>query len=184
MLMGKIYPAITPEIADWVRRQHVFFVATAPLDAAHHVNISPKGLDTLRILPNNQVAYLDYTGSGAETIAHLRQNGRITFMFCAFAGPPKIVRFHGRGRVITTTSEEGLQIAEHFTSSEPPRAYIIADITRVSDSCGFGVPLMEFERERDSMAKWSEGKSAADLANYRRVKNAKSIDGLSAWDEP
>ena len=105
--MGKVYPAITPELADWIKRQPMFFVATAPLGAEHHVNVSPKGLDTFRITGEAEVAYLDYTGSGAETIAHLRENGRITFMFCAFAGPPKIVRLHGRGRTVMPDSAEG-----------------------------------------------------------------------------
>jgi Pyridoxamine 5'-phosphate oxidase len=182
--MGKFYPVITPELRRWIGRQHVFFVATAPLGAGHHVNLSPKGLDAFRILGDREVAYLDYTGSGAETIAHLRENGRIAFMFCAFAGPPKIVRLHGTGRVAAPDSDEGRALAPRFTSSEPPRAYIVADISRVSDSCGFGVPLMGYERERDSMAKWAEGKTAGDMANYRRAKNALSIDGLPAWDEP
>ena len=182
--MSKLYPSITPQLAAWIKRQHVFFVATAPLDADHHVNLSPKGLDTFQILNDRSVAYLDFTGSGAETISHLRENGRITFMFCAFTGPPKIVRLHGRGRAVLPHNAEGLTLAPNFPAGEPPRCYIVADITRISDSCGFGVPLMAFEHERDSMAKWSEGKSAADLADYRRRKNMLSIDGLPAWDEP
>jgi Pyridoxamine 5'-phosphate oxidase len=182
--MGDVYPAITAKLADWITRQPVFFVATAPLDAGHHVNISPKGLDTFRILKERRVAYLDYTGSGAETIAHLRENGRITFMFCAFQGPPKIVRLHGHGRMVIPDSDEGQALAARFTPFERPRAYIVADITRISDSCGFGVPLMTFDRDRDAMAKWAEGKSADDMADYRRLKNSKSIDGIPAWDEP
>lgn len=182
--MGKIYSDITPALADWIRRQPLFFVATAPLGADAHVNLSPKGLDAFRLLGGARVAYFDYTGSGAETIAHLRENGRITFMFCAFAGPPKIVRLHGQGRAVAPASEEGRAIAPLFTASKPPRCYIVADITRISDSCGFGVPLMTLERERDAMAKWSEGKTAADFADYRRAKNALSIDGIPAWDEP
>jgi Pyridoxamine 5'-phosphate oxidase len=182
--MGDVYPAITAKLADWIKRQPVFFVATAPLDAGHHVNVSPKGLDTFRILEERSVAYLDYTGSGAETIAHLRENGRITFMFCAFQGPPKIVRLHGHGRMVLPESDEGQGLAASFTPFERPRTYIVADITRISDSCGFGVPLMKFDRERDSMAKWAEGKSAEDIADYRRLKNSQSIDGMPAWDEP
>jgi Pyridoxamine 5'-phosphate oxidase len=182
--MGKLYPNITPAIADWIKRQPLFFVATAPLHATHHVNISPKGLDTFRILDERHVAYLDYTGSGAETIAQMRENGRITFMFCAFSGPPKIVRLHGQGRVVMPASHEGLALAPSFVSTEPPRSYIVADIARISDSCGFGVPMMRFESERDAMQKWAVGKSAQDLADYRRAKNAASIDGLPAWDDP
>ena len=181
--MGKIYPEITPAIADWIKRQPMFFVATAPLGTDHHVNLSPKGLDAFRLLDGARVAYFDYTGSGAETIAHLRENGRITFMFCAFTGPPKIVRLHGRGRIATPQSGEGRSFAPLFTSGEPPRCYIVADISRVSDSCGFGVPLMSFERERDAMATWGKGKTEKDLADYRRAKNAVSIDGIPAWDE-
>jgi hypothetical protein len=183
-IMGKIYPSITPELKSWIERQHMFFVATAPLGAAHHVNCSPKGMNTFRVLSESSVCYFDYTGSGAETIAHIRENGRITLMFCAFQGPPKIVRLHGRGSVVARDHKDWTALRQMFVNEEDPRAIVVTDVTRVSDSCGFGVPVMEFKSERDSFAKWMEGKSPADLADYRRTKNANSIDGLPAWAEP
>lgn len=182
--MGKIYHAISAEIRAWINRQHVFFVATAPLSAEHHVNLSPKGMNTFRVLDEKTVCYFDYTGSGAETIAHLRENKRLTFMFCAFEGPPKIFRLHGIGEVLKPSHKDWDNLTKLFDISEPPRAIIRAYITRVSDSCGFGVPLMDFKSERNAFSNWAAGKTTEDLADYRRSKNATSIDGLSAWDEP
>jgi Pyridoxamine 5'-phosphate oxidase len=182
--MGKIYPAITPQLKAWIGRQRLFFVATAPLSASHHVNCSPKGMDTFHVLDDATVCYFDYTGSGVETIAHLRENRRITFMFCAFEGPPKIVRLHGSGEVLARGHADWDTLAALFALPEAPRSVIKAHITRVSDSCGFGVPLMDFKAERDSFEKWAKGKTEADAAAYRRSKNATSIDGLPAWEEP
>ena len=182
--MGKIYPAITPQLKDWIGRQRVFFVATAPLSAGHHVNCSPKGMDAFRVLDDATVCYFDYNGSGAETIAHLRENRRITFMFCAFDGPPKIFRLYGSGEVLARNHADWDSLAARFALPEEPRSIIRARITRISDSCGFGVPLMGFKAERDSFEKWAAGKTEADNSAYRRAKNAESIDGLPAWDEP
>jgi hypothetical protein len=182
--MGKVYDQITPQIAAWIKRQKMFFVATASLSADTHVNCSPKGLNTFHILSDREVCYFDFTGSGAETIAHLRENGRIVLMFCAFDGPPKIVRLHGQGKIVTPGDTRWSELAQHFNQTEKPRCFIKVDVTRISDSCGFGVPLMTFEAERDSIAQWAKGKSDTDLADYRRLKNAQSIDGLAAWDEP
>ena len=182
--MGKIYSAISPEIISWINRQHMFFVATAPLNAEHHVNLSPKGMNTFRVLDEKTVCYFDYTGSGAETIAHLRENKRITIMFCAFDGPPKIFRLYGTGEALTHEHQDWESLASLFNIPEPARTIIRADISRISDSCGFGVPLMDYKSDRDSFAKWSIGKTKEDLAIYRRTKNAASIDGLPAWDEP
>src|SRR5512140_3130095 len=131
--MGKLYDEITPALADWVRQQHVFFVATAPLAKDGHVNCSPKGLDTLRILGSHEAAYLDLTGSGAETIAHLRENGRIVFMFCALSGPPKIVRFHGKGEALTPQAPQWAQLQALFPEFPGARCISRAEITRVSD---------------------------------------------------
>lgn len=180
--MGKIYEEITPELTAWVEQQHVFFVATAPLGSEGHVNCSPKGLDTLRVLGPRRVAYLDLTGSGAETIAHLRENGRIVFMFCALDGPPKIVRFHGRGEVITPASPAWPELRLSFPGYPGARAIILADITRVSDSCGYGVPEFEYIGERDTLERWAENKGAEGLPLYRKQKNARSIDGLPSLD--
>lgn len=180
--MGKTYEAITPELSAWIAAQRVFFVATAPLAVDGRVNASPKGLDCLRIVGPSRVAYLDLTGSGAETIAHLRENGRIVLMFCAFSGPPKIVRLHGRGSVVTRTSSEWTEWSARFPQLAAPRSVIVVDVERVSDSCGYGVPRMEFEGERDVLSRWAEKKGPA-LPAYRREKNARSIDGLPALDE-
>ena len=180
--MGKLYDGITPELSDWVGQQHLFFVATAPLAAGGHVNCSPKGLDTLRILDARHVAYLDLTGSGAETIAHLRENGRIVFMFCALSGPPKIVRFHGKGEVATPKSPEWPKLISLFPGYPGARAIIHAEITRVSDSCGFGVPKFEYVEERDTLTRWADAKKIEGLPLYRRQYNARSIDGLPGLD--
>jgi len=180
--MGKQYDQITPEIAEWVRQQHLFFVATAPLAGDGHINCSPKGLDSLRILAPHKVAYLDLTGSGAETIAHLRENGRIVFMFCAFDGAPKIVRFHGRGEVVTSTSPGWSELQGLFPDYPGARSIIVAEITRVSDSCGFGVPKFEFSEDRDAMQRWAETKGPEGLSQYRKQKNTRSLDGLPALD--
>lgn len=181
--MGKLYESITSEIATWIKQQHMFFVATAPLGSNGHVNCSPKGLDVLRILDAGQVAYLDLTGSGAETIAHLRENGRIVFMFCAFTGPPKIVRLHGQGTVVTKSSAGWDTLRAHFPDYPAARSIIRAEITRVSDSCGYGVPKLEFKEDRDAMQRWAATKGLSALPEYRKQKNSKSIDGLPALDD-
>lgn len=180
--MGKLYEGITPELIAWVKEQHLFFVATAPLAAAGHVNCSPKGLDTLRILDARHVAYLDLTGSGAETIAHLRENGRIVFMFCALAGPPKIVRFHGKAEVATPASPAWSKLLPLFAEYPGARAIIHAEITRVSDSCGFGVPKFEYVEERDTLMRWAHAKKIEGLPLYRKQYNARSIDDLPSLD--
>ena len=180
--MGKLYDGITPELIDWVGQQHLFFVATAPLAAGGHVNCSPKGLDTLRILDSRHVAYLDLTGSGAETIAHLRENGRIVFMFCALAGPPKIVRFHGRGEALTPQSPQWPRLRPLFSEFPGARCIIHAEITRVSDSCGFGVPRFDYVEERDTLTRWADAKKIEGLPLYRQQHNARSIDGLPSLD--
>ncbi len=181
--MGKIYETVTPELAAWIERQHLFFVATAPSSPDGHVNTSPKGLDCLLVAGPRQVAYLDVTGSGAETIAHLRENGRIVLMFCAFSGPPKIVRLHGRGTVVTRTSPDWRSWLDRFPNRAARRSVIVVDVNRVSDSCGYGVPKMEFVGERDALERWAEKKGAAALPTYRQEKNRTSIDGLMALEE-
>ena len=177
--MAKTYPSITPELAAFIEAQPLFFVATAPLDADGHVNLSPKGLDTFRVLAPDRVAYLDLTGSGNETAAHIVENGRITFLFCAFAGAPKILRLYGRGRVVLPGEEEWNDLAGCFTSLPGARQIVVADLDRVQTSCGFGIPLMEYVGQRPTLPKWAESKRE-ELAAYRRRKNARSIDGLPA----
>jgi pyridoxamine 5'-phosphate oxidase-like protein len=179
--VSKVHEAITPKLRAWIEAQHLFFVATAPLDPAGHLNVSPRGLaGTFVVLDEHTVAWLDLTGSGAETIAHLRENGRIVVMFCGFTGPPQIVRLHGRGRVVLPTDEEWGMYGTSFADRRGARAIIVVDVTRVSDSCGYAVPRFEFVDERDLLDRWASNRSDADLATYQATRNAESIDGLPA----
>jgi hypothetical protein len=178
--MGKIFEQIDAALAEFIQAQHVFFVATAPLSGDGHVNLSPKGLDTLRLLDPRTLAYLDYVGSGAETIAHLRENGRIVLMVCAFQGPPRIVRLHGRGLVFEPQDPDFLRLRGLFPAQPAGRAIIQIAIQRISDSCGFGVPLYAFEKDRSQLADWLEWKGEEGLAEYQKDKNGASIDGLPA----
>lgn len=178
--MGKVYECITDELQNFIRQQHLFFVASAPLSADGHVNLSPKGYDSLRILSPNRVAYLDMTGSGNETSAHLLENGRITFMFCAFNGAPKIVRLYGRGYTVLPNSPEWDALSANFTLFNGTRQIIVADIDRVQTSCGYAIPLMSYDGERDTLIKWAEAKGDDGLVAYRREKNQQSIDALPA----
>ncbi len=178
VIVSKTYDEITPELEAWITAQHVFFVATAPLSPDAHVNCSPKGLDTFRVLDHRTVTYLDLTGSGAETISHLQENGRIVFMFCEMSNAPKIVRLHGKGRVVFPDTEEWHTRIQLFPPHPGARTIVVADIGRVSDSCGFGVPKFEYVRERRGLATWAESKGAEGLARYRAERNSKSIDGL------
>jgi hypothetical protein len=178
--LGKQFDAITPDLADWIGRQHVFFVASAPLAGDGHVNCSPKGLDTLRVLGPRQVAYLDLTGSGAETIAHLRENGRIVFLFCALSGSPRLLRLHGTARVVTPEASAWEALHAKFPALPGARAIIVADISRIADSCGFGVPLYDFAGERDTLPRWAQKKGSEGVRAYQGERNAVSVDGLPA----
>jgi hypothetical protein len=177
--MGNVVECITPELQAFIEAQPLFFVASAPLAGTGHVNLSPKGLDCLRVLSPSRVAYLDLTGSGNETAAHVRENGRITFMFCAFAGAPRILRLYGVGRVVLPETPQWAELAGRFPGHPGARQIITAEISRVQTSCGFGVPLMEPVRQRDTLLRWAEAKGG-DLVRYRQEKNARSIDGLPA----
>jgi hypothetical protein len=176
--MGKIYDGITPELADWLGQQQMFFVASAPLAADGLVNCSPKGMDTFRILGPREVAYLDLTGSGIETVAHLRENGRIVLMFCAFAGPPQIVRLHGTGEVIAPGSPDYPKLQALFPDYLSVRAIVRVRLTRIGDSCGYAVPRYDYAGQRDTLVRWAESRGADGLMSYRREKNAQSLDGL------
>lgn len=178
--MGKVYNEISQELAEWISEQHLFFVATAPLASEGHVNTSPKGGDAFRVLGPQSVVYQDYTGSGAETVAHVRENGRIVVMFCAFIGPPRIVRLHGKGSVITPDDARFAEMTDHFVSNPGTRAFIHVDVHRVSSSCGFSVPFYEFKSHRDTLDRWATQKGPQELESYRATKNQKSIDGLPA----
>ena len=175
--MSKLYEAIDDSVRQFIESQPVFFVGTAPLGREGHVNVSPKGLDTLRILGPQTIAYLDLTGSGIETVSHLKENGRIVLMLCAFQGPPRILRVHGRGRVVEPGEAEFEALASHFPDLEGKRAVIIVEISRIADSCGFGVPLLKFEAQRNQLAAWASRLGPEKMAAYRREKNLKSIDG-------
>lgn len=177
--MGKTFEAIEPKLRAFIEKQKMFFVATAPLGAEGHVNVSPKGLDgTLSILDDHTIAYLDLTGSGVETIAHLRENGRICMMFCALDGPPRIVRIHGAGDVIEPGDEEFDELVERFSKYPGARAIIRIRASRISDSCGYGVPLYEYRGERDQLQRWAQSKGPDGVAQYQRDHNTESLDGL------
>ncbi len=176
--MAKVFDRITPELQEFIAAQPLFFVATAPLDATGHVNLSPKGFDCLRVLSPHFVAYLDVTGSGNETSAHLLENGRITLMFCAFAGKPLILRLYGRGRVVLPTDADWRSLSAQFPDIPGTRQIIVADIERVQTSCGMGVPLLAYQGQRQELIQWAEKKGAAGVRDYHHAKNQVSIDGL------
>jgi hypothetical protein len=176
--MAKVHSEITSDLQAFIRAQHLFFVGTAPLAGGGHVNLSPKGLDCFRILSPQRVGYMDVIGSGNETAAHLLENGRITFMFCAFEGPPNILRLYGRGRAVLREAEDWDALAGFFPVYPSTRQLIVADIERVQTSCGFGVPTYEFVGDRDLHFQWADKKSDADLFSYQDKNNRRSIDGL------
>jgi hypothetical protein len=192
--MGKVFDGIDAHLERWIAEQSLFFVGTAPLDGSGHVNVSPKGpIEALRVLGPDRVAYLDFVGSGAETIAHVRENGRIVIMLCAFQGPPRVVRLHGRGEVVTASDGrfESMLSACGFAEAAVPetrRAIVLVEVERVADSCGYGVPLMSYEGERPHSELWAAKKLRVGgpdaLLEYQREKNSVSIDGLPAVDLP
>lgn len=176
--MGKQYNEITPEIGDWIAGQHLFFVATAPLSSEGLINCSPKGMDTFRILSPTEVGYLDLTGSGIETAAHLRENRRIIFMFCAFSGAPQIMRFHGFGDYHLPGSPAFEDVSDQFPALPGIRGIVRAQLTSISDSCGFAVPRYEFVEDRNILVNWARNKGPDGLEQYRKDSNGQSIDGL------
>ncbi|NJO78112.1 MAG: pyridoxamine 5'-phosphate oxidase family protein [Cyanobacteria bacterium RM1_2_2] len=178
--MAKVFDTITEPLQQFIANQHLFFVATAPLSAAGHVNLSPKGLDSLRLLSPNRVAYLDLTGSGNETSAHLKENGRITFMFCAFQGAPMILRLYGQGHTVLDTDPEWQDLFPLFPPTPGTRQIIVAEIDRVQTSCGTGVPFYAYQSDRDEIVTWATRKGEAGLLAYWQQKNLTSIDGLIA----
>jgi len=178
--MSKKHDGITPEISAWIRQQRMFFVATAPRALDGHVNVSPKGGDSFRVIGPLEAVYQDYTGSGAETAAHARENGRIVVMFCAFEGPPKIVRLHGHATLIAAEDPRYAEFAALFPANPGTRAFVHIRVNRVSDSCGYSVPLYRFEGQRDALDRWASAKTPDGLKAYRAQKNSQSIDGLPA----
>ena len=192
--MGKVHDGIDDHQRAWIARQALFFVGTAPLDADGHVNVSPKGpIGSLRVLDDHTVAYLDLVGSGAETIAHLRENGRIVVLLCAFEGPPRILRLHGRGEFVLPEDPRFAELLERCEFAGPAhpearRAVVVVDVKRVADSCGYGVPLMSYEGTRPhgdaSDAKRLRTHGPDALLDYQREHNARSLDGLPAVEIP
>jgi hypothetical protein len=181
--MGKVRATLDDAATRFIQAQQMFFVASAPLDGNGHVNVSPKGLDSFRILGPTTVAYLDLTGSGVETIAHIKENERVVLMFCAFQGAPNILRLHGRGRVVEPRDPEFEELSGHFPVYESTRSIILVELTRVSDSCGYSVPLMKYEGERSQSFDWARKKGPAGLESYRQEKNRRSLDGLPGLAE-
>ena len=176
--MAKEFETITPELSAWIGKQRMFFVATAPLAGDGLVNCSPKGLDSFRITGPKEVAYLDLTGSGVETIAHLRENGRIVIMFCAFEGPPKIVRLQGTGSALLPGTDEFARLRPNFPENPGTRAIIKIEVSRISDSCGYSVPLYDFVEDRDVLDRWAENKGPEGVRAYQQENNLRSLDGL------
>lgn len=193
--MGKVFEGIDERLVRWIAAQPMFFVGTAPLDPDGHVNVSPKGpIETLRVLGPCSVAYLDFVGSGAETVAHLRENGRIVIMLCAFAGPPRILRLHGDGSVMVAGDPgfDELMLSCGFDDvggvPEARRSIVVVEVDRIADSCGYGVPLMSYEGRREHFDLWAAKKVRVGgpeaLVEYQRELNSVSIDGLPAVDLP
>ncbi len=192
--MGKVFDGIDEHLSGWIAQQALFFVGTAPLASGGHVNVSPKGpIGTLRVLDEGTVAYLDMVGSGAETIAHLRENGRIVIMLCAFSGPPRIVRLHGRGEIVLAADERFAALArecgfEDQGVAEARRAIVLVEVNRVADSCGYGVPLMRLEGLRPHSEAWAQKKLRVGgpeaIIAYQRERNGTSLDGLPAVELP
>jgi hypothetical protein len=181
--MGQALDALNEKLTEWIGRQHLFFVATAPSEGGH-VNLSPKGHDSLRVLDPSTVAYLDLTGSGAETIAHTRENGRITIMFCAFEGPPLILRLFGVGTAHPVGSVRFEELAPRFPSIPGARSVITVAIDRVQTSCGYSIPFLDYREDRPTLRQWAERKGEDGLREYWDEKNVESIDGLPALDRP
>ena len=179
--MSKTHEDINETLAAFIERQHMFFVATAPLSGDGHVNVSPKGHDTFTIIDRKTVAYLELTGSGSETAAHLRENGRIVLMWCAFEGPPNIVRIHGRGRFALPGTEEFERLRPRFGDYPGVRSIVVVEATRVSDSCGYTVPKFTFDGDRDQLTRWAIKKGPDGLDAYRRERNRTSVDGLPSF---
>lgn len=179
--MARTFESIDDGLAKFIGEQHLFFVATAPAGEGH-VNLSPKGLDSFRVLGPTSVAWLDVTGSGIETIAHLRDDGRVTVMFCAFSGPPRILRLFGRGHAVFPGDPDFDELVARFPPTPGTRSVIRVDLDRIADSCGYGVPRYDWVGERTQMVDWAERKGPEGLRAYREKNNARSIDGLPGLD--
>lgn len=177
--MASVIDTLDDQLVEWIQAQPVFFVASAPTDGGH-VNLSPKGHDSLRVLGPRSVAYLDLTGSGAETIAHTRENGRLTIMFCSFDAKPNIVRIFGRGEAVLPGTEPFEELVGRFEPHDGTRSIIVLRSSEITSSCGYSVPLMELVGHRSTLDEWVDRKTPEELDAYRAKKNATSLDGLPA----
>ena len=182
--MGKVYPVLDEALLGFIRQQKMFFVATAPLSGEGCVNMSPKGYDSFAVLDETTVAYLDLGGSGVETIAHVRENGRITLMFCAFEGAANILRLYGRGEAVCLGEPGFEELMALFPGFERARAVIRVRIERIADSCGWGVPFYAYQGEREQLRRWVDAKPYEEWAERRYATNAVSIDGLPGLVRP
>lgn len=182
--MGKLYDQLDDKLIEFIGAQKMFFVATAPLGGGGHVNVSPKGYDCFKIINPTTVAYLDLGGSGIETLAHLKENGRITIMFCAFEGKANILRLYGKGKAVSFDDPSFDEALALFPNHTRARSIITIDITRIADSCGFGVPFYEFKGERDQLTRSVHHRNEAGWKEYRYIRNSKSIDGLEGLIKP
>ncbi len=180
--MAQFYESLNAKLTDFIRQQHVFFVSTAAKDG--RINLSPKGLDSLRVLNDHTVAYLDITGSGNETSAHIQHDGRVTMMFCSFGKDPLILRLYGRGEVVTPTSPKWADLFAHFTAMPGQRQIIVLHLESLQTSCGFGVPKMQLVEPRSTLTDWTSKQGEAALVEYRAKKNSRSIDGLTTGISP
>jgi hypothetical protein len=176
--MGKFFDNINDSHRAFIEKQKLFFTATSPLSADGHVNLSPKGIDSFRVLSDTKVAYMDIIGSGNETSAHILENGRLTIMFCAFEGPPNILRLYGQGYTVLPEDEEWQYLVPHFELQLATRQIIVSEVHKVQTSCGFSVPYYDYKGERDHAQKWAEKKGADGLQSYKAEKNRISMDGL------
>ena len=180
--MAKFYSELTPELERFIGKQQMFFTGSAPSDGSGRVNVSPKGIDSFRCLDSHTVAYLDLTGSGNETAAHIRDNGRLTIMMCSFIGKPLILRIYGRGRVVRPQDADWASLSERFDETPGQRQIVVLAIDSVQTSCGYGVPKYEFKQQRQELIDWADRKGDAGLARYRQQKNQTSIDGLAVYE--
>ncbi len=174
--MARFYPALEEKHRAFIAAQKIFFTATGTADS--RLNLSPKGMDSLRVLSDRRVAYLDLTGSGNETAAHLKHDGRMTMMWCSFDADPLILRAYGRGRSVRRQDAEWAALRHHFPGLPGERQLIVLDIDSVQTSCGYAVPMYAYRGERDTLARWAEKKGPVGLLDYWREKNLASIDGL------
>ena len=175
--MARFYPTLEDKHRAFIAAQKVFFTATGTADS--RLNLSPKGMDSLRVLDAKRIAYLDLTGSGNETAAHLKHDGRMTMMWCSFDADPLILRLYGRGRSVRRQDAEWSELRSHFPTLPGERQLIVLEIESVQTSCGYAVPMYTYRGERDTLARWAEKKGAVGLLDYWREKNLNSIDGLS-----